>query len=136
MVARYATAFVATGIAFALIDSIWLRTMFTRLYQPEIGPMLLGGFRAGPAIAFYMIYITGMLWFAVLPAIAAGRWQSALLNGAVLGFLCYATYDLTNYATLKMWSLKVTLADIAWGTILTGSAAALGAFLTLKLVRS
>ena len=129
---RYAVAFVTTGLAFALIDSVWLRTMFTRLYQPEIGPILMGGFRPGPAIAFYILYIIGMLWFAVLPGVAAGRWQLALMQGAALGFLCYATYDLTNYATLKVWSLKVTLLDIAWGTILTGSASAVGAWATTK----
>lgn len=133
MVARYLVAFVATGIAFALIDSVWLRTMFPRLYQPEIGSMLLGGFRLGPAIAFYIFYIIGMLWFAVLPGVAAGRWQLALVQGAALGFFCYATYDLTNYATLKVWSLKVTLLDIFWGTVLTGSASAIGAWVTGKV---
>jgi uncharacterized membrane protein len=125
MLIRAVTAYVLTGISFALIDSIWLRTMYTRLYQPEIGE-LLGGLRLGPAIAFYLIYIAGMIWFAVGPALVNGRWQTALVQGAALGFLCYATYDLTNFATLKIWSLKVTLLDILWGTFLTGSASLAG----------
>jgi len=125
MLTRYALGYLLTGLSFALIDSIWLRTMYTRLYQPEIGE-LLGGLRLGPAIAFYLLYIGGMMWFAVGPALANGRWQTALVQGAVLGFMCYATYDLTNFATLKIWSMKVTLLDIIWGTVLTGSASLAG----------
>ena len=125
MLTRYALGYFLTGLSFALIDSIWLRTMYTRLYQPEIGE-LLGGLRLGPAIAFYLLYICGMMWFAVGPALANGRWQTALVQGAVLGFMCYATYDLTNFATLKIWSMKVTLLDIMWGTVLTGSASLAG----------
>lgn len=125
MIARMIASYIFTGLAFAVIDSFWLRTMYTRLYQPEIGD-LLGGLRLGPAIAFYLIYIAGILWFAVGPALESGRWQTALVQGAVLGFLCYATYDLTNFATLKVWSLKVTLLDILWGTVLTGGAALAG----------
>ena len=125
MLTRYALGYLLTGLSFALIDSIWLRTMYTRLYQPEIGE-LLGGLRLGPAIAFYLLYIGGMMWFAVGPALANGRWQTALVQGAVLGFMCYATYDLTNFATLKIWSMKVTLLDIMWGTVLTGSASLAG----------
>jgi uncharacterized membrane protein len=125
MLTRYALGYVLTGLSFALIDSIWLRTMYTRLYQPEIGE-LLGGLRLGPAIVFYLLYIGGMMWFAVGPALANGRWQTAVVQGAVLGFMCYATYDLTNFATLKIWSMKVTLLDILWGTVLTGSASLAG----------
>ncbi|MEY3657339.1 MAG: hypothetical protein RL425_100 [Pseudomonadota bacterium] len=125
MLTRYALGYLLTGLSFALIDSIWLRTMYTRLYQPEIGE-LLGGLRLGPAVAFYLLYIGGMMWFAVGPALANGRWQTALVQGAVLGFMCYATYDLTNFATLKIWSMKVTLLDILWGTVLTGSASLAG----------
>ena len=134
MIARTLIAYIATGVAFAMIDSIWLRSMYTRLYQPEIGEMLMRGMRWGPAVAFYLLYIAGMLIFAVNPALASGRWQTALVQGALLGFFCYMTYDLTNYATLKVWSLKVTVLDMIWGTFLTGSAAAVGAFVTGKLV--
>ena len=136
MIARTLIAYIATGVAFAMIDSIWLRSMYTRLYQPEIGEMLMRGMRWGPAVAFYVLYIAGMLIFAVNPALASGRWQTALVQGALLGFFCYMTYDLTNYATLKVWSLKVTVLDMIWGTFLTGSAAAVGAIVTNKLVPS
>ena len=133
MIRRYAIAYVATGVAFALIDAIWLRTMYTRLYQTEIGSLLMDGLRWEPAISFYLLYIAGIMVFAMRPAFASGRWQTALVNGALFGFFAYMTYDLTNYATLKVWSLKVTILDMIWGTVLTGLAAAAGAAVTNKV---
>ena len=131
MIAKYILAYIATGISFALIDSIWLRTMYERLYKPEIGSLMYeGGIRLGPAVAFYLLYILGMMIFAVGPALQSGKWQTALLWGALLGFFCYMTYDLTNYATLKVWSTKVTVLDIIWGTVLTGSASLGGWWIT------
>ncbi len=132
MIPKLITAYVATGIAFALIDSVWLMTMAPRLYQPEIGEMLIKGFRATPAILFYLLYIAGIIIFAVQPGLAAGKWQTALLQGALFGFFCYMTYDLTNYATLKVWSLKVTILDLIWGATLTGLAATAGMLVTAK----
>jgi uncharacterized membrane protein len=81
---------------------------------------------------FYLLYITGILVFAVRPGVAAGSWQTALVMGALFGFFCYMTYDMTNYATLRVWSLKVTILDLIWGTFLTGTAAAIGTWVTLK----
>jgi uncharacterized membrane protein len=131
MTAKYIVAYIATGISFALIDSVWLRNMYDRLYKPEIGEMLYtGGFRLWPAVAFYFLYILGMMIFAVGPALANGKWQTALLWGALLGFFCYMTYDLTNHATLKVWSTKVTVLDMIWGTVLTGSASLAGWWIT------
>ncbi len=127
---RYVCAYVATGIAFALIDSVWLRTMSERLYRVEIGELLADRFRIGPAIVFYLLYILGTMIFAVGPALQNGNWKTALCYGAAFGFFTYMTYDLTNFATLKVWSLKVTVLDIMWGTVLTGLAAAAGAAVT------
>jgi uncharacterized membrane protein len=127
MVTKYLVGYVATGVAFALIDSVWLRTMYTRLYKPEIGELMMkDGFRLAPAIVFYLLYILGIMIFAVGPALQSGKWQTALIWGALFGFFCYMTYDLTNYATLKVWSMKVTVLDIIWGTVLTGSASLAG----------
>ena len=128
MIVKYLIAYIATGISFAVIDSFWLRTMYTRLYVPEIGELLMKGLRWGPAISFYLLYILGIMIFAVGPALQSGKWQTALIQGAMFGFFCYMTYDLTNYATLKVWSLKVTILDMIWGTLLTGGAA-LGGYL-------
>jgi uncharacterized membrane protein len=84
------------------------------------------------AIAFYVVYIFGILYFAVRPALAAGDWKVALLSGALFGFFAYATYDLTNLATLKVWSVPVSLIDIAWGTALSGAAASAAALAALR----
>lgn len=135
MIAKYLLAYISTGLAFALIDSLWLSTMYKRLYKPEIGDMMMdNGFRLAPAVAFYLLYISGMLIFAVAPAFANGRWQTSLVQGAMLGFFCYMTYDLTNLATLKNWSLKVTILDMIWGTVLTGSASLAGYWVTTAVL--
>ena len=128
-------AWFATGFVFLAIDSVWLTVMSRLLYRPLLGDMLMDGFRPAPALIFYAIYVAGMVFFAVLPALAENRWQNALLNGAVLGFIAYATYDLTNQATLRSWPVAVTLADLAWGTVLTGVAATAGFLLTRTLLR-
>ena len=133
MILKYIIGYIATGISFAIIDSFWLRTMYTRLYQPEIGAVLMKGMRLGPAVAFYLLYILGIIVFAFTPAMASGKWQTALINGAMFGFFCYMTYDLTNFATLKVWSMKVTILDMIWGTFLTGSAAAAGYWVTTAI---
>jgi uncharacterized membrane protein len=125
--------YIATGISFAVIDSIWLRNMYMKLYQPEIGEVLMKGVRMGPAVAFYLLYIAGIMVFAVSPAFASGKWQTALIQGALFGFFCYMTYDLTNYSTLKVWSLKVTILDMIWGTVLTGLTATAGWWITTAI---
>jgi uncharacterized membrane protein len=135
MNAKYIIAYVATGVSFALIDSVWLRTMYTRLYKPEIGELMMkNGFRLGPAVIFYLLYILGMMIFAVGPALQSGKWQTALIWGGLFGFFCYMTYDLTNHATMKVWSTKVTVLDIIWGTFLTGSASLAGWWVTTMIV--
>ena len=131
---RYLVAYLATGLIFGVLDFGWLSLMGQRLYQGEIGQLLAKTVRIGPAIAFYLIYIAGLVFFAVRPAVASGSVPTALLNGAVLGFVAYATYDLTNQATMAVWSTKVTLADLAWGTFASGVAAAAGAAIVMKVV--
>ena len=133
MIAKYIIGYVATGISFAVIDSVWLRNMYMRLYQHEIGEVLMKGVRMGPAVTFYLLYILGIIIFAFTPALKSGQWQTALINGAMFGFFCYMTYDLTNYSTLKVWSMKVTILDMIWGTFLTGSAAAAGYWITTAI---
>ncbi len=112
---HYAIGYVATAILFGLLDALWLRTMVPAVYRPEIGTLLMDGWRPAPALIFYALYMLGIQIFAVAPAIEAGRWQVAAQWGALFGFFCYMTYDLTNHATMKIWSTKVTLLDIAWG---------------------
>lgn len=127
-------AYIATAILFGALDAVWLTRVGPKLYRPEIGELLMDGWRPAPALIFYALYMLGIQIFAVQPALAAGKWQVAAQYGALFGFFCYMTYDLTNQATMKIWSTKVTLLDIAWGTVATGVAAGAAAWLVLALL--
>lgn len=119
-------AYLAAGIAFLVIDAIWLTVMADTLYRPLLGDRLEPQFHLAPAVAFYLIYVGGIVFFAVMPALEGGGLAKAVLNGAVLGLVAYATYDLTNHATLRDWPLAVTLADIPWGMFVTAAGASAG----------
>jgi uncharacterized membrane protein len=126
MVKRYGIAYVSTAFVFLGIDAVWLTLAAQRLYRPLIGDMLLEQFNLLPALLFYVVYVAGIVIFAVAPAFRTGRWTTATLHGALLGFLAYATYDLTNQATLRNWPVAVTAGDLCWGTALTAFAATAG----------
>ena len=130
---RYALAYAATAVIFLAMDFTWLTLMGQRLYQGEIGELLARTVRLAPAIIFYGIYVAGLVFFAVRPALASGDLKTALLNGAVLGFVAYATYDLTNQATMSIWSTKVTLADLAWGTVASAAASTAASAVVLRV---
>ena len=125
------SAYVAAAVVMLALDGVWLGTMATQLYRPALGDLLKDSFSPAPAIAFYVVYVLGIVVLAIAPALQTSRWiaaaQSAAWRGALLGFVAYATYDLTNLATLRAWSLRVTLADLCWGTVLTAMASAAGA---------
>ena len=123
---RYAVTYPLTLVIFAAIDSVWLTLTANPLYRATLGDLLLAKFRVGPAIAFYLIYLVGVMVFAVQAAVASGSWTAALWRGALFGVIAYATYDLTNYATLKVWTLQLTVLDMIWGGFVTGTAATLG----------
>jgi uncharacterized membrane protein len=125
---RYAVAWVGAGLVFAGLDAIWLTTTNATLYRPTLGQLLATSPRLAPAILFYVIYLVGVVVFAVAPAIRSRRWRDATIMGALLGFFCYATYDLTNQATLVVWATKITVLDLCWGTFLTASGATAGYF--------
>jgi len=123
-------AYAVTGIVFLGLDAIWLSLAGPRLYRPLLGGMLTDGFKIMPAILFYVVYIAGVVFFAVRPALGQSAWTVAALHGAALGFVAYATYDLTNQATLRDWPIVITIADLCWGTALTCAAATLGFLVT------
>ena len=129
---QWIIAYIAAAIAFGILDALWLGWAGPNFYRPRIGAVMAESFRGLPAGIFYVIYIAGMVWFAIRPGLAAGSVGTAALNGALLGGLCYATYDLTSQAVLKQWSTTVTVADIAWGAFATASAAALATWVTLR----
>lgn len=129
---RWVTAYLATAVIFLGIDSIWLTLTASQLYRPLLGDMLVEDFNLAPAILFYAIYIAAIVFFAIRPAFRTGFGRTAALHGAALGFCAYATYDLTNQATLKGWPVAITVADLCWGTLLTALAATLGFLLTRR----
>jgi uncharacterized membrane protein len=133
---RYLAAYLTAALVMGGLDYLWLTTMMGPLYQRVLGPILAAEPDMKAAIAFYLVYLTGIMWFTVRPALTSGDWTVALMNGALFGFFAYATYDLTNMATLKTWSLQLTLTDIAWGTVLTATTASTAALAALHLVKS
>ena len=118
---KYIVAYLGAGLTFAAIDAVWLTTMANRLYRPVIGSIMADRPDMKAAVAFYLISIAGTVFLAIDPALRGGGWGRAALNGAVLGFVAYATYDLTNQATLNVWSTRLTLIDLAWGTVMTSA---------------
>ncbi len=122
-------AYLATLIFFLAVDFVWLSYVATTYYRSQIGHLLADNFNIPAAVLFYAVYVIGVVYFAVLPALASGGVMKALMLGALFGFFCYATYDMTNLATLKGWPLQLSLVDMAWGTVLTATSAAFGAFI-------
>jgi len=130
---RYAAAYAVTAIAFLGVDAIWLMLTANRLYRPNLSTHLAEQFKLAPAALFYLLYVAGILIFAVSPAFKSGHWSTAAIYGALFGFFAYATYDLTNQATLKDWPVIVTVVDMCWGTFVTGVAATCGYLATRNL---
>jgi len=120
VVMRFVAGYIVFLVAFGICDAIWLTNMAQKLYRPALGDMLLDQIRYLPAILFYFGFSLGVVYFAVMPALREGSGSSALVNGALIGLLAYGTYDLTNYATLRAWTLTITLADMAYGAIVVG----------------
>jgi uncharacterized membrane protein len=133
---RIIIAYVITLLVFSAVDAVWLMNSADLLYRPIIGPILLPEFRLVPAIIFYVLYIAGLIYFAVAPGLADGKWRTALVKGGLFGFFAYATYDLTNQATLIIWSTKITVADMMWGTFISGVSSAGGCFITSKITKA
>lgn len=117
-VSFYLKLYLLTVPVFFAIDMLWLGLVAVNFYQASLDHLLSEQVNWGAALAFYCMYIGGILYFAVLPALATGTIKKALVDGAFFGFITYATYDLTNLATLADWPLNVVIVDIAWGTVL------------------
>jgi uncharacterized membrane protein len=115
--------YVLTVPVFFAVDLLWLGVIARGFYRDNLGHLLSPTVNWPAALAFYLIFIGGILYFAVLPALAQGSLRQALLNGALFGFFTYMTYELTNLATLPNWPLKVVIVDTAWGVALCASVA-------------
>ena len=125
---RYLIAYGCSAVVMLVLDGIWLTVMGSRLYKPVLGDWMAGSVKLAPAVAFYLLFLVGVTFLATAPALNEGSWQRAAINGAVFGLIAYATYDLTNQATLTRWSTTITLADMAWGSFLACTTALAGYF--------
>lgn len=132
--AKAALLYALTVPVFFAVDMVWLGLIAKPFYAKHIGHLMAAKVRWTPALLFYFLYIAGILFFAVLPAVERGSLGRAVLAGALLGLLAYATYDLTNLATLRDWPILVTVVDLIWGMVLTGGVAAASYLIAGKII--
>lgn len=130
------TAYVAMAVVFLGLDVIWLGFISVDIYKRAIGHLLAEKPDFGAAAAFYVLYLACAVYFAVLPALKAQKPGRAFREGALFGLVAYATYDLTNQATMRDWPLSVTVIDLVWGSFATSFAATAATWIALKLTRS
>jgi uncharacterized membrane protein len=131
---RFLIAYAAAAVVMLAIDAAWLSSAIG-FYRERIGHLMADGLRLDGAVAFYLFYVAGVVYFAVRPALAERSAKAAAQHGAVFGFMAYMTYDLTNLATLRDWPVSVVLADIAWGTALTAVVALSSYAVTTRFTR-
>lgn len=126
------TYFIALSVFFA-IDMVWLGIISKNYYKQKLGFILSPEPNWAAGIIFYLIYIGGIMFFAINPGLKEMCWQTALINAAVFGAMCYATYDLTNMATIAKWPVEIVIIDIIWGMVLTSSVSVITYFAVAKI---
>ncbi|MCU0611801.1 MAG: DUF2177 family protein [Candidatus Eisenbacteria bacterium] len=118
---------------FFAVDLVWLGVAAPRLYRRHLGHLMADQVNWAAAVAFYLLFIAGIVVLAVIPAIEKGSMGKAVVQGALLGLVAYGTYDLTNLATLRDWPLLITVVDLIWGTILAAVVSAASYLIAVKL---
>lgn len=127
-IAEYLKVYLVSTVIFFALDMVWLTAVAKNLYREQLGTLLAKNINWPAAITFYLLFIVGITIFAISPSIEGNSSLTALVYGALFGFFTYATFDLTNLATIQNWPVKLTFIDLAWGTILSASVAT-GTFL-------
>lgn len=133
MFLRFLKHYFITLIPFVILDALWLGTVAPKFYQAQIGFIMTSNPNWLAAVLFYLLFIVGVVVFVTGPGIETGDWKTAALRGALFGLVSYATYDLTNLATLAGWPVLVTLVDLCWGTFLSAATAFLAVWLGRRL---
>ena len=128
---KYFYVYLALVPVFFIIDFFWINFVAKDLYAKYLGDLVQINYV--PAVLFYLVYIIGIILFGVQPGLNSGQWQQALIWGALFGFFTYATYDMTNLATLKNWPMSVSFYDMMWGTFLGASVSCIGYFIATWL---
>lgn len=133
-VATFVKLYAVALPTFLVIDLVWLGVVARPFYQGEMGHLMRAQVNWAAAIAFYLLFVAGIVVLAVWPAVERQSFAHALALGALLGLVTYAAYDLTNLATLEGFSLRVALVDLAWGTVLCAAVSAITFRLSLRLI--
>jgi uncharacterized membrane protein len=116
-----------TALIFCIGDAFMIPLVMQPLFQSALGAQMLDTLRLGPAALFYVIHIGGLVYFAGRPVSYGGTAAAAFANGAILGFVAYSCYEMTSWTIMRDWHSTLVLVDVAWGTMLSGTAAWLGA---------
>lgn len=122
-------SYLLTTLVFFGIDMLWLGVIAKNYYRRELAAFLSPEVNWAAAIIFYLLFIVGIFYFCIIPATEKNSLQHAIISGALFGFFTYATYDLTNLATLKNWPLNIVFVDIIWGMVLTGLVSTAGFYI-------
>lgn len=118
---------------FLAIDMIWLGLVAKNFYAKQIGFLMKTNINWPAALTFYLLFIVGLVIFVISPALDKNSWRQAVFLGALFGLITYATYDLTNLATVKNWPLVITIVDLIWGTILAASVSLIAYLIATKI---
>jgi uncharacterized membrane protein len=121
-------------LCFTLLDGVWLGLVAPQFYRQQIGHLMTDSVKWPAAILFYLLFLIGLVAFVIAPALEKHSWVHALAFGALFGLITYATYDLTNLATLKNWPLLVTIVDMTWGATLSATVATATYWIANKLL--
>lgn len=124
--------YAAALVAFVGIDLVWLGWIARGLYLRDMGSLLRPAPSLPPAVAFYLLYAAGLMFFAVMPGVRGGSVSQAMLLGAALGLVAYGTYDLTSLSVINGFGTRIALIDMAWGTVLSGAAAAVASAVMMR----
>ena len=131
---EFIKTYIVAFVVFLVVDIVWLAVVAKDLYQKELGYIMKAKPNWIAAVIFYLVFIVGVVFFVINPAIEKNSWTYALFVGMFFGLITYSTYDLTNLATLENWPLKITIIDLIWGSSLGGMVSTISFFI-LKLFK-
>ena len=120
-------------LTFLGIDTVWLTLVAKNFYAKQIGYLMAKNPNLIAALIFYLIFIVGLVFFVIIPSLEDKNWTKVLISGAFFGLVTYATYDLTNLATIKDWPITLTIVDLIWGTILSALVSIITYLVVIKL---
>ncbi|SDI64598.1 DUF2177 family protein [Proteiniclasticum ruminis] len=132
---QFLKVYALTLVIFFLVDIVWLGVISKKLYKEYLGHLMAPNVNWAAALVFYFLFIAGLVFFVIMPAIEKGDLMYAITLGAFFGLITYGTYDLTNLATLKDWPLNITIIDLIWGTFLNAATSGITYFVATSLLK-